>query len=153
RGDPNRRALVDLGGARCLLTVPLLKDDNIVGFVMIFRQERKRFSEKQITLLQQFAAQAVIAIENARLLNELRQRTSDLAESLQQQTATADVLKVISRSAFDLDAVMNTLAKSARELCDSASAVLYLRENDFLVCLGISSMDPKVADLMRNSPI
>jgi GAF domain-containing protein len=153
RGDPNRRALVDLGGARCLLTVPLLKESNIVGFVMIFRQERKRFSEKQITLLKQFAAQAVIAIENARLLNELRHRTSDLSESLQQQTATADVLKVISRAAFDLDSVMNALTQSASELCKADISALYLREGNALVARGVAHLDAAQADFIWRTPL
>lgn len=91
-GEPNRRALVDLGGARCVLAVPLLKDQRMVGNVMIFRQENRRFSEKQIALLQQFAAQAVVAIENTRLLTELRQRTAELSRSLDDLRAAQDRL-------------------------------------------------------------
>ena len=112
----NLREIARHQGHRTVLSVPLLREGESIGAIILRRNEVHPFSNKQIALLQTFADQAVIAIENVRLFDEVQARTHELSESLQQQTATADVLKAISRSAFDLETVLNALVEAATRL-------------------------------------
>jgi two-component system, NtrC family, sensor kinase len=141
-GDPGFVALVDLAGARTILVVPVLRDNELVGAFNIFRQEVRPFTDKQIALVRNFAAQAVIAIENTRLLNELR-------ESLQQQTATSEVLKVISRTPGELEPVFNAMLTNATDICEAKLGHLFLREGYIFRAVAIYSKDSHV-DLRRN---
>src|SRR5215813_3269469 len=130
--EPVSVAAVELGGVRSLLCVPMLKNDELIGAFTLARHEVSGFTDKQIELVKSFASQAVIAIENARLLNELRQRTADLTESLEQQTATSKVLDVISRSAFDLRAVFEAVVESSVRLCGAERGFIYRFDGEML---------------------
>ena len=145
-GEPIFVAAVELGGFRTILNVPILKEDELIGVFAIYRQEVRSFSSRQVELVTNFAAQAVIAIENARLLNELR-------ESLRQQTAIADMLKVISRSTFDLQTVLNALVELAARLCDAEmGAIMRPRGEafDFAANYGFSQ---EMTTLLATQPV
>ncbi|MEH2562205.1 GAF domain-containing protein [Bradyrhizobium sp. AZCC 2289] len=151
---PLNRQLARLRGYRSMVFTPLMNSGAPIGILSVTRIQTGTFPAHHVQLLETFADQAVIAIENARLFDEVQAKTRDLSEALQQQTATADVLKVISRSAFDLETVMNTLARSASELCAADLSALFLRDGNFLTLRGISDIfDVKMADFLRQTRV
>jgi GAF domain-containing protein len=147
--DPQRRSFIALTGARTLIAVPMLKDSEIIGAIIIYRQEVRPFTDKQVELLTNFAAQAVIAIENTRLLNELRQRTSDLTESLEQQTATSEVLKVISSSPGDLQPVFETILANATRICEAKFGMLFRVDGENFKFAAEVGTPPEFAEFER----
>ncbi len=146
------KASARLGGYRAIIVVPLMRDDELVGIFSLGRPEPEPFTESQIKLVQSFADQAAIAVENSRLFNEVKARTDDLAEALQQQTATADVLKVISRSAFDLQAVLDALTSSAVELSGAVNGTICLRQGDGYRYRATSGMQNEFAKFLAEHP-
>jgi adenylate cyclase len=158
--DPPLAQLADLAGARTLVIVPMLKDDVLVGAFTLARQEVRPFTDKQIELVKNFAAQAVIAIENARLLNELRQRTTDLTErtidlteSLEQQTATSQVLQVVSSSPGDLEPVFAAMLENAVRICDASFGNIFRWEDDAMHLVAMHNTPRAFAEFRRRSPL
>src|SRR5215469_9593316 len=148
---PEGSAFARRFGHRTTAGVPLLREGVALGAILLRRAEVKPFTNKQITLLETFAAQAVIAIENARLLNELRQRTADLSESLEHQTATSDVLDLISRTPTDIQPVFNAIAKSAVRLCGGLFGVVWRYDSELLHCAANHNFTPDVLDRIFKS--
>jgi signal transduction histidine kinase/DNA-binding FrmR family transcriptional regulator len=151
--DALRVATVELAGARTFLSVPMLKEGKLVGAIVIYRQEVRSFTEKQIELVANFATQAVIAIESTRLLNESRLRTNDLTESLEQQTATSEVLKVIASSRGELEPVFNAMLTNATRLCEAQFGNLFLRDGSKFRPVAIHNKEMYDSYLQRNPVI
>jgi len=152
-GNPSVVAIADLAGARSYFVVPMLKENELIGAITIYRQEVKPFTEKQSDLVSNFASQAVIAIENTRLLKELRQRTGDLTESLEQQTATSEVLQVISSSQGELDPVFQTMLESATRVCGANFGIMNLWDGEKYSLVADYNIPPEFSAFRRRAPI
>src|SRR6516225_11454006 len=144
--------IAKIAGARTLLIVPRLKENDLIGAIAIYRQEVRPFNDKQIDLVKNFAAQAVIAIENTRLLNELRQRTDDLSESLEQQTATSEVLQVISSSPGELEPVFHAMLSNAVRICEAKFGSLLLYDNRGFRVVALHGAPPAYVKLRQREP-
>ena len=151
--DPRMVDAVEVGGIRTVVGVPLLKDNELIGLIGIYRQEVRPFAEKQIALLTNFAAQAVIAIENARLLNELRERTTDLAEALEQQTATSEVLRIISGSRGTLEPVFQAMLENATRICGAAFGSMLLCDGEAHRRVALHNAPQKFSEFSNNTPV
>ena len=151
--DPVRVAVAELAGARTVIAVPMLKEGELIGVIGIYRQEVRPFSHKQIELVTNFARQAVIAIENTRLLNELRQRTTDLSEALEQQTTTSEVLSVISSSPGALEPVFQTVLANAVRICGAKFGHLLLYDGKEFRAAALHDLPPAYADALRAQPV
>jgi GAF domain-containing protein len=150
--DPWIVAGVELGGVRTVLMVPMLKDDELIGAFSVYRQKVRPFADNQIALVQNFAAQAVIAVENARLLNELRQRTNDLTEALEQQTATSEVLQVISSSPGNLEPVFASMVENAVRICHAQWGNIHIWDGDTLHLVATHNVPAAFAAFRRSNP-
>src|SRR5262249_54452513 len=143
------KEIVELAGARSVVLVPMLKEGELIGAIGIYRQEVRPFEKKQIELVTTFANQAVIAIENTRLLNELRQRTSDLAASLEQQTATSEVLSVISSSPGQLEPVFHAMLENATRICEAKFGVLFRFTDELYEFAAEVGTPPELSEFIR----
>ena len=148
-GDHLAVSGVDDAGIRTVAAVPMFRDKELVGVIAIYRTEIRPFADKQVDLVQNFAAQAVIAIENARLLNELRQRTDDLTESLEQQTATSEVLQVISSSPGDLKPVFEAMLENAVRICHAQFGVMHRFADDEFEAVAMLNIPPALEEFLR----
>src|SRR5262249_18920327 len=151
--DPRFSEFVDLSGARTHLAVPMLKENELIGAIDTYRLQVRPFTDKQIELVQSFAAQAVIAIENARLLNELKQRTADVSEALEQQTATSEVLGVISSSPGELESVFQAMVENAVRICGAKFGNLALVRDNSMQIAAMYGAPPALEELRRRDPV